>query len=165
MQLASLTCSLIQATVEQSLRLSNANGVVLLTLDDTAATFLRPTSAPSLDLSGSLVCSQSAVVGGPLYVQGAIFLQGTDILTLIAQSGGTSINSSSNLHVASIKAGNATPSEAGASAFEDLEAANIPVNNVRPPINTPLVLEAANLGEAVSIAANKGVVKRIVSTA
>ena len=72
--------------------------------------------------------------------------------------GGTTIDSSSQLHVASLKAGNATPSEAGASAFVDLEAQNLSVNRVRAPPNTALVLEAANFGEAVGIAANTGVV-------
>ena len=76
----------------------------------------------------------------------------------IAQSGGTAIDSSSNLHVASIKAGNAVPTEAGASAFGDLEAVTILVNNVRPPIDTPLVLEASNFGEAVRIASNNRIV-------
>ena len=76
----------------------------------------------------------------------------------IAQSGRTSIDSSSNIHVASIKAGNATPSEAGASAFVDLEAVNILVNAMRPPLNTSLVLEANNFGEVVNIAPNNGVV-------
>ena len=76
----------------------------------------------------------------------------------IAQSGGTAIDSSSNLHAASIKAGNAVPTEAGVSAFVDLEAVHILVNSVRPPLNTSLVLEANNFGEVVNIAPNNGVV-------
>ena len=84
-QLASLTCSLLKATAaEQSLRLSDPNGLVLLTLDNAAATFLRSISAPSLDISGTLLCSQSAVIGGPLYVGGI------DVMTATANAGGGS---------------------------------------------------------------------------
>ena len=127
-QLASLTCSLIKATAaEQSLRLSDPNGLVLLTLDNAAATFLRSISAPSLDVSGTLLCSQSSVIGGPLYVGG------TNIVDAIADAGGTTIKANTQLHVASLKAGNATPSEAGASAFVDLDAQNLLVNRVRAP--------------------------------
>ena len=76
-------------------------------------------------------------------------------MTAIANAGGgTTIDSSSNLHVASIKAGSAVPSEAGASAFVDLEAQNLRVSRVRAPANTALVLEGATVGEAVSIDAS-----------
>ena len=66
-QLASLTCSLIKAAAaRQSLNLSDAGGTVLLGLAPNAATFLRAVSMPSLDDSGSILCSGTALFASPL---------------------------------------------------------------------------------------------------
>ena len=98
-------------------------------------------------MSGSALVGGSAVIGGPLY------LAGVNVADAIASAGST-FDSSSTLYVASIKAGSAVPSEAGASAFVDLEAQNLRVSRVRAPANTALVLEGATVGEAVSIDAS-----------
>ena len=73
----SLQCSLIRART-QSINLSASDGTVLLELSPSYSTFLRTVGAPSLDVSGSILCSGSALFAGPLYIGG------TDILTLVA---------------------------------------------------------------------------------
>ena len=68
---------------------------MLLGIAPNSATFLRAVSAPSLESTGSLLCSSSAVIGGPLYVGG------TDVMTAIANAG-SAIGASSQLAVASV---------------------------------------------------------------
>ena len=90
-----MQCSLFRANAGQNLRLSSAEGVVLLELAVLTATFLRALSVPSLDCSGSIQCSGSALVGGPLYVGG------TDIVAAIA---GNAVGAASNLSLTSVTA-------------------------------------------------------------
>ena len=63
---------------------------------NTAATFLRTVSAPSIDVSGSALVGGSALVAGPLYVGGM------DVMAAIANAGGSTINASTQLAVASV---------------------------------------------------------------
>ena len=96
LQLASLQCSLIKASAGQNLNLSDSGGTVLLGLASNAATFLRTVSMPSLDCSGSIMCSSCAVIHGPLYVGGV------DVMAAIASAG--SISANTQLAVASVTA-------------------------------------------------------------
>ena len=59
--------------------------------------FLCSTSTPSLDVSGSLLCSSSAVIGGPLYVAGV------KIADAIANAS-SAMNANTQLAVASVAA-------------------------------------------------------------
>ncbi len=85
-----MQCSLIKAQTAQTLNLSDSTGTVLLGLAPNAATFLRSVSMPSLDVSGSMLCSGSAVIGGPLYVAG------TNVMDAIANAGGGTTIDASN---------------------------------------------------------------------
>ena len=67
----SLRCSLFRAKPAQSIHLSASDGTVLLELNSNFSAFLRTVSAPSLDVSGSILCSGSLVLGGPLYIAGS----------------------------------------------------------------------------------------------
>ena len=94
LQLESLQCSRLKAAAGQSLQLSDSAGVVQLGLAIDAATFLRTVSAPSLDVSGSILCSGSALFGGPLYIGS------TNVAAAIANI--PIIGTSSQLSVASV---------------------------------------------------------------
>ena len=96
LQLDSLTCSRLKPATNQDLQLSDSAGVVQLGLSSNAATFLREVSAPSLNVTGSLLVGGSALITGPLYVNG------TNIMSTIAANAGASISSTSQLSVASL---------------------------------------------------------------
>ena len=98
LKLASLQCSLIKAKSVRSLHLSDSGCTVLLGLAPDAATFLRGVSVLSLDVSGSLLCSGSAVIGGPLYLAGA------NIADAIASASSSTIDATSQLALASVTA-------------------------------------------------------------
>ena len=71
LQCETLTCSLLKAVgLQNSIRLSDSANAVLLELRPDSSTFLTPVSVPSLESTGSSLCSSSAVIGGPLYVAG-----------------------------------------------------------------------------------------------
>ena len=55
-------------------------------------------SMPSLDLTGSLVCSGSALIAGPLYIAG------TNVMDAIANASSSTINANTQLAVAGVTA-------------------------------------------------------------
>ena len=95
LQLSELTCSLLRPAAGQQLRLANAAGVEQLGLSDASALFLRQVIAPSLDCSGSILCGGSAVISGPLYVNGQ------DVILSLANA---TIGAASQLSLTSVTA-------------------------------------------------------------
>ena len=87
---------------------------------------------------------------GDCAVSGALLVQGTDVLAL-AQGKQTQLTQTSQLTVARVTAGGATPSEATASAFTDLEALDLMVNSIRGRPGGDLVLEGASSGPVLRI--------------
>ena len=88
-----------------------------------------------------------------MIVGNRLLVQGTNVLDAIANSGGggSAIDATSNTQVASVTAGGVTPSEAGVSSFEDLQAVNVRVNTIRALPTDDLIQEASNTGEALRI--------------
>ena len=111
-------------------------------------------------LQDQIDAKQPIVTAGSLAISHISGLQDA-----IAQAGGSSITSSSYLHVASIKAGNAVPTEAGASAFVDLEAIDLMTNSVRGRPASDLVLENS-FGPVIRVlsAGGASVAGRLAST-
>ena len=133
--------------VSKFVTITDQNGVSLLTLISGASTLhIGGLTSPVLESTGPLLVSGDAQVGGNLYVQG------TNVLDAIANFG-QRLDASSHLVVASVSAG-AIPSEPGASAFVDLQAADVLVNTLRTRHGDDLTVEASNVGDSVRIAAN-----------
>ena len=76
-QLSELTCSRVKPA-SSTLSLANSDGVERLGISASSAVFSCAVSAPSLDVSGSVIVGSSMILAGPLY------LNGTNIMTTIA---------------------------------------------------------------------------------
>ena len=135
-------------------------------------------SAPSggtIDTSGLLPNTGPATFTGNLQVgslqtgnctvSGALRVQDIDVLAL-AQGKQTQLTQTSQLTVARVTAGGATPSEATASAFTDLEALDLMVNSIRGRPGGDLVLEGASSGPVLRIppAGGASIAGRLTST-
>ena len=110
-------------------------------------------------IQGALSTSGNCTIGGQLQVGGV------NLLTL-AQGKQDQLTTSSQLSVAKVIAAGATPSEASASAFTDLECLELMTNSVRGRPGGDLVLEGATAGPVIRIPAAGGasVAGRLTST-
>ena len=117
-----ITTSLVKAPTGSALMLGNSAGAGLIVESSGSVGVLTTPTVP-LDIYGDAAVSGNLSVGG------------TDVLTEIAAAalcGGASLDASSNA-IQRVVAGGATSLDSAASAFEDIECANLPASSIRPP--------------------------------